>query len=224
MSVVGHHQDCFQVRPHDRPARGECVRGGAGRGRHQYAVAPERRHRSPVDFDDDAQNAKARSLLQAGFVERPTAIDDLGPPRARRRRVSFALPRDSRVRRRARALCRWIRPRPRPGNRYGRDSRRAPGSRHCGQARRRAERCRRHPGRGRARSLRPPRSSASTTSMPTPNPRMSSAAMWIDPRSTASADSTRRPIPVVAEHLFHPARGFGDFVTAGVYDQQDGAI
>ena len=76
VSIVGHHQDCFQVGPQHRPARGEGVCGGTGGRRHQHSVAAERRNRAAIDFDCYTKDTESRALFQAGFVERPTLVED----------------------------------------------------------------------------------------------------------------------------------------------------
>ena len=44
--------------------------------RDEHTVASERRYRPAVDFQDRAEHTQAWALLQAGFVQRPAAIDD----------------------------------------------------------------------------------------------------------------------------------------------------
>ena len=69
--VARHQQQRLHLRPDDRPARGERVRGGAGRGGAQDAVAAERGQRPAVDLQHHLQHPLADALLHGGLVERP---------------------------------------------------------------------------------------------------------------------------------------------------------
>ena len=76
VSVVGHHQDRLQVRPHapDRPRRTRRPwnRSGVDTSTPSQPNADTGR---PSTSRTDAQHAQPRALLQAGLVERPAAVD-----------------------------------------------------------------------------------------------------------------------------------------------------
>ena len=84
--VARHQQQRLHLRPHQRPARGERVGRGAGRGRAQHAVAAERRHRPSVDLQHHLEDPLAGALLDGGLVERPGPGQHVAVARARPRR------------------------------------------------------------------------------------------------------------------------------------------
>ena len=73
---VRDHEQRLDVGPHDRPAGGERVGGGAGRRRAQHAVAAEPQELDVVDGDRELEQALPRALLHRRLVQRPVALDD----------------------------------------------------------------------------------------------------------------------------------------------------
>ena len=78
---VRHEQQRVDVRPHDRAARGERVRGRPGRRRAQDAVAAESQQRTRIDGDRDLEHPLAVGAFERDLVQRPARW-----PAPRRRR------------------------------------------------------------------------------------------------------------------------------------------
>lgn len=77
MRVAGYDEQCFEFGPHDGAACRKGISGRAGGSGHENTVATEGRYRSAVDLEDNFENSQTRTVLDAGLVERPPAVDDL---------------------------------------------------------------------------------------------------------------------------------------------------
>ena len=66
-----HQLQRLDVRPHDRPSRGERVCGGSGRRRHDDAVTAERTHLHIVHPDRQLDHLATVGALQGDVVQRP---------------------------------------------------------------------------------------------------------------------------------------------------------
>jgi hypothetical protein len=72
-----HDQQRGELRPHDRTASAEGVRGRAGRGGAYDAVGTPLRQRPVVDLEHEIEHPLTGRLLDAGLVQRPGLVQHL---------------------------------------------------------------------------------------------------------------------------------------------------